>query len=307
MSNVIVSFWSLLAMMGVGYLLARFKITRPGADKALSRIIFSALIPALLFEAMIGSDPHAVFSEAALTNVIEAATLAALYALVAYFVFRQRGGAVTIGALCSSYTNAGNLGTAFLTVIVGDASQVAPILLFQLCVMVPISFAILDAQSGRKNMTWQRAILDVVTNPPVIAVFLGLLVALTNWHVPTAINEPISKMADAAIPVMMMSMGISWCGAQMPRLNRQSVPLFFAIFLRCIGGPLLAFAIGSAFRLSHHALLAVTVAGAFPTANNVFVYAHRYDTAVPFARDAVLISTVLSLGVTLIIAALFHI
>ena len=93
----------------------------------------------------------------------------------------------------------------------------------------------------------------------------------------------------------------------MPALKRESIPLFLAVTLRCLGGPAITFALGSLFGLTESALLAATVAGAFPTANNVFVYAHRFNTGVTLARDAVLISTFVSLAVILIITALFHI
>lgn len=307
MSGVLVSFWSLIAIMGVGYLLARGGITRPGADRALSRIIFAALIPALLFEAVSQADPRGVFSEAALANVLGATVLALLYAVIARYVLGVRGSAVTIGALCASYTNAGNLGAAFLTVIVGEASQVAPILLFQLCVMVPVSFAILDRQTSKTQRNWVRALLGPITNPPVIAVFAGLILALTGWTLPQFLSMPIGMLSDAAIPTMLLAMGISWRGAKMPTFTAESAPLFLAIFLRCIGGPAVVFAFGLMFHLSQHALLAATIAGAFPTANNVFVYAHRYSTSVELARNAVILSTLVSLGVTIVIAALFHI
>lgn len=307
MASVLVSFWSLLALMGIGYLLARYGITRPGADKALTKITFAALIPALLFTTMVNTNPRDVFSYAALANVLGAAFLAILYAVIGHYVLGMRGGPLTIGSLSASYTNAGNLGVAFLTAIVGEASQVAPILLFQLCVMVPVSFSILDRQSGRPGMTWRRTLLAPFTNPPVIAVILGLVVALTGWDVPEVITLPVSMLSSAAIPMMLLAMGISWKGASIPRFEKSSIPLFLAVFLRCVGGPLVVWCLGLAFGLPHHALLAATIAGAFPTANNVFVYAHRYNTGVTLARDAVLLSTMVSLGVTMIIAALFHI
>ncbi len=307
MTGVLLSFWSLIALMGIGYALARYGITRPGADKALSKICFSALVPALLFNAMIQADPREVFSLVALANVLGALILAAIFVIVARAVFGMRGGEVTIGALCASYTNAGNLGIAFLTAIVGDPSQAAPIMLFQLGFMVPVSFAILDRQSGRPGMTWKRTLLGPFTNPPVIAAIVGLVVSLTGWEVPGILSQPIDMLAGAAVPMMLLAMGVSWRGASVPPLNAASLPLFFAIFLRCIGGPVVVYLLGLAFGLSHHGLLVATIAAAFPTANNVFVYAHRYNVGVPFARDAVLLSTVLSLGVATIIAALFHI
>ena len=85
-------------------------------------------MPSLLFNTVAHSDPGEVFSASAATNVLSACLLAALYTIVAKLVFRMRGGEVTIGALCASYTNAGNLGVAFLAAVAGDASAAAPII-----------------------------------------------------------------------------------------------------------------------------------------------------------------------------------
>ncbi len=307
MGSVLVSFWSLVAVMVVGYLLARCGITRPGADKALTRIAFAGAMPSLLFNTVAHSDPGEVFSASAATNVLSACLLAALYTIVAKLVFRMRGGEVTIGALCASYTNAGNLGVAFLAAVAGDASAAAPIIVFQLCVMVPISFTILDRQTGKRGRSVWRTILAPFTAPPVVGVLLGLFFALMRLPIPAVVSAPVDILAAAAVPMVLIAMGISWRGAHVPRVRRESAPLFFAVFLRCIAGPALTYGLGVLFGLSGMTLMAVTIAGGFPVASNVFTYAHRYDVGVELSRDANIISTVLSLGVTLLIAFLFHV
>ena len=306
MANVLISFWSLIVIMTVGYLLARFSVTRPGADKALTRIVFAGAMPSMLFNTVAYSDPGEVFSAGALANVRNAVIIVVVYAVVARWVFNMRGGEVTIGALCASYTNAGNLGVAFLAAIAGDATAAAPIIIFQLCVMVPISFAILDRQTGKQGRSVWRTIVAPFTAPPVVGVLLGLVVALTGVSVPAFVAAPVDILASAAVPMILIAMGISWRGAHVPRLGRESAPLFFAVFLRCIFGPILALGLGAALGLTGAPLMAVTIAGGFPTANNVFTYAHRYDVGVELARDANIMSTALSLGVTLLIAFLFH-
>ena len=292
--------------MVVGYLLARYGLTRPGADKALTRIIFAGAMPSMLFNTVAHSNAGEVFSGGALTSVLSAIILVIIYTVVAKMVFKMRGGEVTIGALCASYTNAGNLGIAFLAAIAGDASAAAPIMVFQLCVMVPISFAILDRQTDKRGRSVWRTIVAPFTAPPVVGVLLGLFFALTGVPIPAVIAAPVDLLAGAAVPMILIAMGISWRGAHIPRIGKESAPLFFAVFLRCIVGPVLAFGLGTAFGLTGTPLMAVTIAGAFPVANNVFTYAHRYDVGVELARDANIISTLLSLGVTLLIAFLFH-
>ena len=61
-----------------------------------------------------------------------------------------------------------------------------------------------------------------------------------------------------------------------------------------------------AFALDLHGvdLLAVTVIAALPTAQNVFTHAVRYDRGVILARDTIFITTLLSVPVLILIAAL---
>ena len=53
-----------------------------------------------------------------------------------------------------------------------------------------------------------------------------------------------------------------------------------------------------------HALLAIVVTSALPTAQNIFVHATRYDRGTVLARDTILITTVGSVPVILLVAAL---
>jgi malonate transporter and related proteins len=50
-------------------------------------------------------------------------------------------------------------------------------------------------------------------------------------------------------------------------------------------------------------LVAVTVLAALPTAQNIFVHATRYGRAEMVARDAIFVTTVLSVPVLFVIAA----
>ena len=61
-----------------------------------------------------------------------------------------------IGALASSYVNAGNLGLPVAAYVLGDAAFVAPTLLLQLLVLQPTALAALDADvrgGGRRSRT----------------------------------------------------------------------------------------------------------------------------------------------------------
>ena len=68
--------------------------------------------------------------------------------------------------------------------------------------------------------------------------------------------------------------------------------------------PLGAFLLAKALGLTGADLYACVVLAALPTAQNIFNYAARYQTAMPMARDGVLLSTLASPIVILVIATL---
>jgi len=69
--------------------------------------------------------------------------------------------------------------------------------------------------------------------------------------------------------------------------------------------PAAAWALGRfAFGLDGDALYAVTVLAALPTAQNVFTYAQRYETAEIVARDTVFITAIGSVAVLFAVALL---
>lgn len=303
MNEILLSFWTIIVLVAVGYILAKTGVTRPGADRALSRLTFNALIPALMFSTITRADPADVFSLTAAGIIATATILAVGYVLLGRYVLSMSGGDIAIGSLVASYVNAGNIGLAYMQAITGDITIIAPIMIFQLCVMVPIYFAVLDRVTGAGSGAVLASLTAPLTAPPVIAVFAGLTVSVLSIDLPDLVTRPISTLGGAAVPIMLLTLGISFYGQQLPPLSRSSAPLFVAVGLRTIVGPILAYGIGSLIGLSGSALLTITVAGAFPTANNIFVYAAKYETGIKLAREGILLTTIVSLPVTFAIAA----
>lgn len=305
MADIALSFWALFTAIMVGFALARTGVVGPGADAGLSRLAFAACIPALMFLTVAGAKPSDVFSAGSAVNIVVAIILFGGYWLIAGRA-GVRGPQRTIGCLLSSYINAGNIGIAYLMVVVGDPTQAAPVVMFQLCLVVPFVFTILDRQTGRTGMSVTKMIVSPFVNPPVLAVFAGLLVSLTGVELPAVVTRPIELIAQPTVPLLLISLGISAANASLPKPSRAQAPMFAAAAARSFGGPLLSWGLGTAVGLTGTELLAVTIVGALPAANNVFVYAHRYGRSVDMARDGVLLSTFISLPVVLLIAALMH-
>ncbi len=78
-----------------------------------------------------------------------------------------------------------------------------------------------------------------------------------------------------------------------------------AVVLKTAGMPAFAFLLAVALGLARDATYAVTVLAGLPTAQNIFLYAQRFQTGLALARDAIFLSTVVCVPALLLIAILF--
>ncbi len=226
--------------------------------------------------------------------------VALLYAGLAWWRWRRPAAQLTTGALAASYVNAGNLGVPVSVYVLGDASYVAPVLLFQVLVMAPVGLTVL-AGSG----TWRRALTQPLRTPVVIGCALGLLLAASGYDLPALVLEPVQLVAALAVPAALLAYGMTLHGAPRPATGELAGQVWLAVLLKVLVQPALAYALGRwVADLDGVALLAVTVTSALPTAQNVFVYAAAHGHGTLLARDVILLSTVLSVPVLVGIAVL---
>ncbi|APU14919.1 MULTISPECIES: AEC family transporter [Actinoalloteichus] len=307
MNGVIEGFFVIGAVILVGYLVGRTGVLGPSATQVLSRTSFFVATPALLFVTLARADVGAVLSSALLVTGVTSSLACLLYVPVG-MLRRRPGGETAIGSMAAGYVNAGNLGLPIAAYALGDAAEMAPILLFQLGVLTPVFTTVLDILSERANGT-RPALLRTVTaplrNPIAVATAAGLIVSATGFIPPEPVMAPIELLANLAVPGMLLAFGISLRGAALPGRSKEIVPSLVAVVvIKNLVHPLLALLLGLLLGLEGHALLAVVVCAALPSAQNVFGYAVRFDQGVALARESALTTTILSLPVLFLVVAL---
>jgi predicted permease len=178
-------------------------------------------------------------------------------------------------------------------------------MLYQLVVLAPISFVVLDVVESGRRPSWRRVIIQPVRNPVILASVLGIVLAATGQQIPEIIDAPLTLIAGMAVPGALIAFGISLRGAPLPGRGGRAGDLALVTALKIVIMPLVAFALARwVFGLEGVPLLAATMCAALPTAQNVFVYAVRYRASVPFARDVVSTTTLLCIPALVIIAGL---
>ena len=305
-SGVVAGFTVIFVIIAIGFVLGRRGTLGSEAQTVLSRLVFFVATPALLFDALATSDLAVIFSPNLYVAAATAFAVAIAYFAIAALWLKRSVPELTIGALCAGYVNSANLGIPIAVFVLGDASFVAPLLLFQIVVLSPIALTMLDLSTMRAGASRLDTLTAPFKNPIVLAGAAGLAVAVSGWTVPPAILQPFHLLGGASVPGALLAFGLSLQGVRV--LEKGTSPrrdVALASVLKIVVQPLLAYAMGRyLLGLDGHALFAVVVVAALPTAQNVFVYASAYGRGMVLSRDSALVTTLASIPAIGIIATL---
>jgi len=306
--GVLAGFFVVWAIILVGMFVGRRNILGENARPVLSALTFFVASPALLFETLSKAKLHDVFAAPLLVTAVGAVTTAVLFFGIVRIALKRSLPEALISSMSSSLANSANLGIPIAVFVLGDASYVAPLLIFQLAFFTPLFLMALDATTSSHRTTPLSFVLMILRNPMIVGTGLGLLVAATGWTVPPLILEPIHLIGGAAIPAMLIAFGMSLNGSKpLQAAAGRRLDALLASFFKLVVHPLVAYLFAHfVLGMQEQALFAAVVTAALPTAQNVFVAASRYRTGVTVARDTVLITTVVAvpamIGVALLLA-----
>ncbi|MDI9898649.1 AEC family transporter [Rhodococcus sp. IEGM 1409] len=310
MSGVVAGFTVIFVVIAVGYLLGRLGTLGSQGQFVLGRLVFFVATPALLFTTLASSDLSVIFSPTLAVASATAFAVGALYVVVAKIWLDRPLPELTIGALSASYVNSANLGIPIAVFVLGDATFVAPLLLFQIVVYSPIALTILDLTALRGADAEKLSLIDTVTapfkNPIVLAGAAGLIVALIGWAPPRPLMQPFELIGATSVPGALLAFGLSLYGVRV--LEKGSSPrrdVALASTLKIVVQPVLAYLMAHfLLGIDGHQLFAIVVVSTLPTAQNVFIYASRYRRGMVLARDSAFVTTLASIPAIALVTAL---
>lgn len=320
MHALLSAFAPIWLLTAAGYAVARSGLLGVHAEEVLGRFVFHVAMPAALFGMVSGSRP-ADFAHLSLVAFAVATALvsAAGYGVARRFFGRGRAGAAVSG-MASGYVNSANLGIPVAVRVLGDASFVAQVILFQVLLVSPVVLTLLDsgtraeaAPGGRRTGGGLRRMLTMpVRNPVIMASLLGVAVSAAGLRLPDALTRSCDLLGAAAVPTALITLGLSLHGGPTGEAGRAAgrtgravgdggrgagpAEVGASVALKTLAQPLTAFLVaGPLLGLPDHQVLAVVVCSALPTAQNAFIYAREYGQDTTLARNAVVASTVVSM------------
>jgi len=287
----------IFVLAAVGFLLARYS----GVDaRSLSRITFNALSPCLVFHLLVTSSISGVdFGRMALFCVLVMGTIGVLARVAAAALRLDRPSTIAM-MLVVMFSNGGNYGLPVAMFAFGSQALAFATVYFVSSSVLTYTAGVFLAASGRRSVA--QALWGVTRVPTIYAVATAGLIMWLHVALPETVLRPISLLSDAALPLMILVLGMQLERATRP--ERASV-VATAVALSIFVTPILGWAFARLLGMEGAAFQAAVIQASMPAAVVTTILALQYEVAPNFVTSVVAISTLLSpFTLTWIIAAL---
>lgn len=279
-----------LILVAVGAVVAR----RVGiAAEPLAKLAYWIVGPAFIFDSLanagLASDDLLRLALASFVAFVVSA-IAAL--LLAVRLPRDRLAAiVTTGA----WGNTGNFGLAIVTFTFDDAALPYAAVCLVVVNTSGLILGVAIAQGGR------RGIVQAFTRPMTVVVLPALIVNFADIDLPLVVERPVGLLAQAIIPVMLITLGIQLGNMGLPTID---LDVARSLAAKLIVQPLAAIGIVELLDITGDAGGAVVLQAAMPAAVFTAVLAIEQDTR-PNETATIVMAGTLASVVTLPAAILY--
>lgn len=196
--------------------------------------------------------------------------------------------------LASSFMNNGNYGTPVVLLLFGAAGLDAAIVLMVIQQIVMCTVGVYYAAKGSPEGDGIGSALRAVKRMPIVyGGIMGALFQLLHIPLSSAVLEAVSLVADAAIPTIMIVLGMQLANISLK--NIKEARLGYSLLVKLMISPFIAYLFTLVLPVDPMVKQIMIIMAAMPTAANTTMYALQYGTEPEFVSGATLISTLASL------------
>jgi predicted permease len=276
----------ILLAAAIGFALAKWVGVNP---RPLSQVVFYVFSPVLVFNLIRNSQ---LSNQDILITLAFALVLFLCVGILTWLV----GGALrldrkTLAAvlITAMFMNAGNYGLPLTSFAFGEQALAFASIFFVVNAMLTNTVGIVIASSGSTSV--KNAIKGLIKFPAIYALSLGVIFLQFDWQLPTGLDRTIILLSNAAIPCMLVLLGMQLVNI---RLNGHVRPLILTSSMRLLVAPALAFGLTRLFGITGPAQQGVVLEAGMPVAVLTTILATEFDAEPSFVTTAVMVTTLLS-------------
>lgn len=303
-------------IMVLGWFLMRIGLFNKEFNKVADKYVFKVALPVLLFKDIATADIRSDFNLTFVLFCMITTTIMFLAIWGLSYIFIKDKTQVGAFAQASARGSAAVLGIAFINNIYGN-SGMAPLMivsavpLYNILSVIILTFSAdmgkaadnvdagaavieksdMSVRKTSKGANIKKACLNVVKNPIIIGIFLGLPFSIFGINIPQIPLKAVTSIAQTATPIALLVVGASFEGAKaIKKIKLTSI----ATFIKLVLLPLVFFPFAIAFGFRGSELVAILIMLGSPTTVTCYIMAKNMGNDEVLSSSIVVMATLLS-------------
>ncbi|WP_158737342.1 AEC family transporter [Alteribacillus sp. YIM 98480] len=257
--------------------------------RSVSSVALYILTPALVFRTFYTTEPDGDLFKIAVFSVLFLLVMLLVNRLFAYF-FKWNSKETSGMELAVTFMNSGNYGAPLILFAFGETA-------FAYSVVFMVIQSLLMSTAGvylanRSSLTAADAFRVVLKMPVFYALILGVLFQALHIDIKETYMDAVSMLADAAIPVVMVVLGMQLSKISISSLEWKLVSI--GTLLRLVISPLIALGLTALLQTNSTLSIVLIVSTAMPTAATIAMIAVQFDSSPQLVSSITLVTTLLS-------------
>ena len=276
----------------LGFLLGKLKLISPKTNKDLVNLLLTVFMPASLFAAFpttYSDETSDLFKAGLLAGVLVMTALI----IVSKILFNKKFYNDKLryeSQFALIFNNATFLGYPIIASTFGEQGVIP------YCGFI-IAFNVALFSYGVylfKHKIDSKLVLNVITNPNIIAVVLGVIVFVTGFQLPGFVTDAVKYTGNATTALSIICVGYMLSNAKCFKLIKKW-KLILTAAAQLVLGPLIAFGLLTLLQFPSEVIAVCTLIQALPTATSLGLFASKYGGDQTEASELVTVSTLLSI------------
>lgn len=297
------SFWYSLnatvpvfAVMIVGYLLRRIGLLNEGFVTVANKFVFKVCLPCMVFLDLAQINIQQEFDGAYIgfCAVVTLISILGTWAMAKLCLKdKSEVGAFVQAAYRSS---AAILGIAFIENIYGNSGMgplmiIGAVPLYNVFAVIILTLESNDETVRKDRRRIPMTFLNVLKNPIIIGIALGMLASLIKLDLPQMAEKSIQYLGDMASPLALIAIGAGFEGK---KALKKVAPTVVASFIKLIGLTALFLPIAVWMGFRDQKLLALVIMLASPTTPTAYIMAKNMHGDEVLSSSVIVVTTLFS-------------
>ena len=246
-------------------------------------------VPCLVFTALMNTEFQPYYFGNLLMAAILGYFLLAILAFIFIKIFNLEQRTYLMPLIIG---NTGNLGLPLCLFAFGDTGFGYAIIVFSVTSIVAFTIGIRIVAGG-------GSIKQLLKEPLVGSTFLGLIFMWQGWKTPSFLGNSLELIGQMAIPMMLITLGVAVARLKITDLRQSFLYSFCKIFLGITAALLVSFI----FDLPKVAISVLILQFSMPVAVTSYLLAEKYEADANAVAGLVVVSTLITVGISSILLA----